>query len=336
MDLTTDYLGMTLKNPLVASSSPLTGEVDTALQLQQAGIAAIIMPSLFEEQIEKEQAMLERFVYNQSLGYAEAHNFQPEPPEFEGYEEKYLTRLKELKQALDIPVLASLNGVSDGGWVEHACKLEQAGADAIELNIYYIAADSVETSQQVEQRYFDVFSAVKKRVNIPVSIKLSNQFSALVPLVIHMQQAGVSGVSLFNRFYQPDIDLETLLVQPRLQLSCPDEALLRIRWTAMLRQHTVMSLAITGGIHDASQVLKGLLAGADACCLCSALLKNGPEYVAHILQDMQSWMQEKEYESVRQLKGSLSYANAVNPSGYERANYLDVLDSYSSSSGVMV
>lgn len=336
MDLTTEYLGMTLSNPLVASSSPLTWEVSTALELQKAGIAAVIMPSLFEEQIDHEQAQLERFIYQQSIGHAEASSFHPEPGEFEDYQERYLSRLKQLKQALEIPVIASLNGVSHSGWVEHARELELAGADAIELNVYYIAADPQETSQQVEQRYLDVFCAVKSQVGIPVNVKLSNHFSALVPMIMRLQSATADGVSLFNRFYQPDIDLETLRIQPKLNLSSADESLMRIRWTAILRQHTSMSLAITGGMHDASQVLKGLLAGADACCLCSTLLNHGTAHVSLILDEMKSWLEEKEYESVRQLKGSLSYANAINPAEYERANYLEVLDSYSSSPGVMV
>ncbi len=328
MDMTTEYLGLALKNPLVASSSPLTWEVETAVELQQAGIAAIIMPSLFEEQIDYERAQMDRFVFQSSLAHAEADRFHPDPIEFEDCEEKYVSRLKSLKQALDIPVIASLNGVTDKGWVEHARNLEQAGADAIELNIYYIAADLQETSQEVEQRYLDIFTAVKKQVSIPVSIKLSNHFSALLPMITRLQEAGASGVSLFNRFYQPDIDLETLLVKPRINLSSPGVSLMRIRWTAILRQHTSMSLAITGGMHDADQVLKGLLAGADACCLCSTLLKNGAQHTSAILENMLSWLQEKEYESVQQLKGSLSYANAINPSEYERANYREVLSSY--------
>lgn len=328
MDMTTEYLGLTLKNPLVASSSPLTWAVSDALALQSAGIGAIIMPSLFEEQIDQERAQLDRFIHHSALGHAEADSFHPQPVAYRDSEEKYLARLKDLKQALDIPVIASLNGVTDRGWVEHARNLQQAGADAIELNIYYIAAELQETSQQVEQRYLDVFNAVKQQVTIPVSLKLSSHFSALLPMITRLQQAKASGVSLFNRFYQPDIDLETLLIKPTINLSTAEESLMRIRWTAILRQHTSMSLAITGGMHDADQVLKGLLAGADACCLCSTLLKNGPGQVSVILADMLSWLQEKEYESIHQLKGSLSYANAINPSDYERANYLQVLHSY--------
>ena len=336
MELTTKYLELTLKNPLIASSSPLTWEVSSALELQEAGISAIIMPSLFEEQIEHEQAQLERFIFQQSTGYAEANSFHPLPDGFEDYQERYLSRLKALKQALDIPVIASLNGTSNSGWVGLAHQLELAGADAIELNVYYIAADPEESSQQVEQRYLDVFTAVRSQVGIPVNVKLSNHFSALVPMITRLQQAGADGVSLFNRFYQPDIDLDSLRVQPRINLSSADESLMRIRWTAILRQHTEMSLAITGGVHEASQVLKGLLAGADACCLCSTLLKHGSKQVGLILDDMQNWLIEREYESVQQLKGSLSYANAINPADYERANYLDVLDSYTPASGVMV
>lgn len=336
MDLSTKYLGLKLKNPLVASSSPLTWDLQSALQLEQAGASAIIMPSLFEEQIEHEQAQLQRFVHQQSLGHSEFESIHPQLAEYEDYQFKYVKQLQALKQQLEIPVIASLNGITNGGWVQYARELEQAGADALELNIYYVAADPEESSAQVEQRYLDVFLAIKQHLQIPVSIKLSHQFSALIPMLKNLQQAGVSGVSLFNRFYQPDIDLESLHVVPSLKLSTPDEALLRIRWIAMLRHQVTMSLAITGGIHRSEEVLKSLLAGADITCLCSVLLENGAQHITSLLTQMTQWMEEKEYESVSQLKGSLSYANAINPAAYERANYLEVLDSYSYASGVMV
>ena len=336
MDLSTEYLGLKLKNPLVASSSPMTWDLKTAAELEQAGVSAIIMPSLFEEQIEHEQAQLQRFVHQQALAHAEFDTIHPQLADYEDYQYKYLKQLQALKQELEIPVIASLNGITDGGWVQYAQELEQAGADALELNIYYVAADPNESSSEVEQRYLDVFQAVDQHLQIPVSMKLSHQFSALIPMLKNLQQAGVAGVSLFNRFYQPDIDLESLHVVPRLALSTPEEALLRIRWIAMLRHQVTMSLAITGGIHRSEEVIKGLLAGADITCLCSALLENGPQHIKTLLEQVDQWMQEKEYESVNQLKGSLSYAHAINPAAYERANYLEVLDSYSYASGVMV
>lgn len=336
MDLSTQYLGLDLKNPIVASSSPLTWKLETCLALQQAGAAAIIMPSLFEEQIESEQARMERFLHQQSIGHSEVDSFHPHLPEYEEYQYKYIKQFQLLKNELDIPVIPSLNGVSDGGWVQYAGELEQAGADALELNVYYIAADPEETSVEVEQRYIDLLQSVKQHIKIPVSMKLSHQFSAIFPLVKSLQQAGASGVSLFNRFYQPDIDLDSLNIVPKLDLSNSSEAMLRIRWIAILHQQVSLSLAITGGMHQAEDVLKGLLAGADITCMCSALLKNGPEQIKTVLDNMTKWMEEKEYDSVQQMKGSLSYAHAINPAAFERANYLEVLDSYSYAAGVMV
>ena len=336
MDLSTEYLGIKLKNPIVASSSPLTWGLDSALALQEAGAAAIIMPSLFEEQIEHEQAQLDRFIHQQSIGHSETDGFHPQLTDYMDYQNKYLDQLKLLKSELDIPVIASLNGSSEGGWVQYAQDIQQAGADALELNIYYVAADPDESSQQVEQRYINIFKSIKECVSIPVSIKLTNQFSSMVSMVKQLEQAGAAGVSLFNRFYQPDIDLDTLHIVPKLELSQSSEALLRIRWIAMLRSHLSLSLAITGGMHTAEDVIKGLLAGADITCMCSVLLDKGPEHIGRVLEQITLWMMDKEYESIEQLKGSLSYQNAINPAAFERANYLEILDNYSHASGVLV
>lgn len=336
MDLSTEYLGLALKNPIVASSSPLTWSLESALALQKAGAAAIIMPSLFEEQIEHEQEKLQRFIHQQSLGHSEADGFHPPIEACQDCQYRYLQQIQLLKSELEIPVIASLNGTSAGGWVQYARELERAGADALELNIYYVAANPQESSAQVEQRYVDVFTSVNEHTRIPVGVKLGHQFSSIISMVKRLEQAGAAGVALFNRFYQPDIDLETLRIQPTLELSSPAEAHLRIRWIAILRQHLSLSLAITGGMHGADDVLKGLLAGADISCMCSALLKNGPEHIATVLEQMSLWMMDKEYESLHQLKGSLSYQHAINPAAYERANYLEMLDSYSHAPGVMV
>ena len=294
------------------------------------------MPSLFEEQITHEQAKLERFVFQQSLGHSEADGFHPVLSVYQDYQYRYLNQIKLLKQQLEIPVIASLNGMSEGGWVQYAQELELAGADALELNIYYIAANPEETSEQVELRYLDTFQSIRENTRIPVCVKLTHQFSSIVSIALRLQQAGAAGVSLFNRFYQPDIDLETLKVVPRLELSSSAESLLRIRWIAMLRHQLTMSLSMTGGIHHAEDVLKGLLAGADITCMCSALLLHGPAHITQVLEQLNLWMMEKEYSSVEQLKGSLSYHHAINPAAYERANYLEVLDSYSYASGMMV
>ncbi len=336
MDLSTDYLGLKLKNPIVASSSPLTWELDKVLTLQDAGAAAIVMPSMFEEQIKNEQEQMDCFIHQQSLGHSEVENYHPSLIDYEEYLDKYTRRLQLFKKELDIPVIASLNGISNGGWVEYAHELQEAGADALELNVYYIASDPDESSNTVEQRYIDILTAVHQQVQIPVCVKLSSQFSSIIPLVKRLQQSGASGVSLFNRFYQPDIDLDSLNIVPSLKLSDSSSALLRIRWVAMLRQHVSMTLSITGGMHNAEDVLKGLLAGADVTCMCSALLDNGAEHISQTLQQVTQWMEEKEYLSVKQLKGSLSYAKAINPAAFERANYLEILDNYSYAAGVMV
>ncbi len=328
-DLSTRYLGLALKNPIVPSSSPLTGKLDSALRLQEAGAAAIVMPSLFEEKIQQEHALLDRFLDEQSLGHGEATSFRPIPANYTSSEDRYLETLRQLKSALEIPVIASLNGVTAGGWLECALALQDAGADALELNVYYLPGDSNESSAAVEQRYLDIAAALRPRVSIPVTMKLSSQFSAPLDFVRKLEQTGVQGVCLFNRFYQPDIDLNTLAMTPKLDLSSSIESLLRVRWVGMLHGHTHCNLAVTGGFHTAADALKALLAGADVVHLCSALLQQGPGLIETLLADMQRWLEDKEFTSVEQLRGSLSYRHAPNPSDYARANYIDVLDSYS-------
>ena len=334
-DLRTDWLGLELANPLVPSSSPLLRDFDTARRLEDAGAGALVLHSLFEEQIEAESQHADRFVEQPSLGFGEAETFHPAPHAFRGTEEDYLEHLRRLKAALAIPVVASLNGVTPGGWLEHAQSLEEAGADAIELNVYYLAADPHETPEAVEARYLDLVTLLAARVRVPICVKLSPQFSALIDFVRRLETAGARGVTLFNRFYQPDIDLETLEVRPSLELSTPEEARLRVRWTAMLRDHVRCSIGVTGGFHDADQALKALLAGADAVHLCSALLRNGPEWVTVVGRELEHWLDRREYASVRQLQGSLSRSKAIDPAAWERANYLDVLDSWTRPAGVL-
>ncbi len=328
-DLSTRYLGLALKNPIVPSSSPLTGGLDSARRLEDAGAAAIVMPSLFEERIQQEEALLDRFLDEQSLGHGEATSFRPIPADFKSSEDQYLETLQQLKSALEIPVIASLNGVTAGGWLQCALAIQNAGADALELNVYYVPGDSGETGAAVEQRYLDIAAALRPKVSIPVTIKLSSQFSAPLDFVRRLEQTGVQGVCLFNRFYQPDIDLDTLAMVPRLKLSTSIESLLRVRWAGMLFGHTRCDIAVTGGFHTAADALKALLAGADVVHLCSALLQQGPGLIETLLADMQHWLDDKEYASVAQLRGSLSYRHAPNPADYARANYIDVLDSYS-------
>jgi dihydroorotate dehydrogenase (fumarate) len=333
-DLSTDYLGLRLANPLVPSASPLSRDLDTAQRLRDAGAPALVMYSLFEEKIEQEEQQLARFLHQQSIGHAEADSFHPVPGDYRGYLDAYLEQLRRLKE-LDIPIIASLNGTTPSGWVEYGSLLEQAGADALELNVYYIAANLAESGEEVEQRYIDLLQELRGQVNIPITMKLSSQFSSPLQFAQRLEQAGAAGLALFNRFYLPDIDLETLQVTPTLNLSSSHEALLRVRWTALLHGRVNLSLAVTGGFHTAADVLKALLAGADVTHLCSALLQQGPEHLARVLEDLQRWLDEHEYESVRQLKGSLSQQHAIDPAAYERVNYMSVLDNYTPPPGVL-
>ncbi len=333
-DLSTEYLGLALKNPLVPSSSPLTGRLDSAKRLEDAGAAAIVLPSLFEEAIIAEDNRLDRFIEEQSIGHAEADSFHPLPVNYRSTEEAYLDNIQALKAALDIPVIASLNGTTAGGWLSHARALEDAGADALELNVYYVAGDPADTAASVEQSYLDIARALAGHVKLPIAAKLSPQFTAPLDMVRKLEAQGIGGVSLFNRFYQPDIDLDNLAVMPKLELSTHSEALLRIRWAAMLFGHSGCGIALTGGFHSASDALKGLLAGADVVHLCSVLLQEGPAALTGMLQAMEQWLEEREYLSVAQLKGSMSCQRAPDPAAFERANYLQVLENYGTPAGV--
>ncbi len=328
IDLTTQYLGLTLNNPLIASSSPLTGNLDQAKQLEDAGAAAIVLPSLFEESIQHEQLQLEKYVHSQAFGSYEADSFQPVPDEYTGELDRYLEHLHQLKSTLDIPVIASLNGISNSGWIDYGKELMQAGADALELNVYYVAADYAQTGEDVENRYLNLLSKLREHITLPVAMKLSSQFSSVANMVSKLETAGANGVVLFNRFYQPDIDLETLTIKPHLELSSSAESLLRVRWIALIRNRVKLSLAATGGFHHVDEIIKALLAGADAVYLCSVLLKRGPEYCADLLQQLQYWLDEKEYNSVNQMQGSVSQSCAMDPAAYEHANYINVLKSY--------
>jgi dihydroorotate dehydrogenase (fumarate) len=334
IDLSTDYLGLRLKNPLVPSASPLSKNIDTALRLEDAGAAALVMYSLFEEELQAEDAMMDRFLLHADLGHSEANGFLPDAGEFQGGLERYLSHLHQLKRRLDIPVVASLNGVSPSGWIELGRSLEQAGADALELNVYHVAADMQASGTAVEARYIDLLTELRQVVSLPIVMKLSPFFSSLPHVVQQIEQAGANGVALFNRFYQPDIDLEALRMADQLHLSHPDEALLRIRWIAILSGRTRLTLAATGGVHSQDEALKLLLAGADVVHLASCLLQYGPDRLTEILASIQNWMEEKEYESLAQLKGSMSQKNLPDPSVVARASYLRVLDSFSPRPGV--
>ncbi len=327
MDLATEYLGIPLKNPLVPSASPLSKDLNSARQLEDAGAAALVMYSLFEEEIIADDDDLEYLLHGQSTGYGEADSYLPAHGCFDNCLDNYLAQVEKLKEALDIPVIASLNGISNSGWIEHAKDIQQAGADALELNIHYIPIDASESGRIVEQRIVNILAAVKQHTSIPVTCKLTTQLSSPGHVIKQLEAAGADGVSLFNRFYQPDINLKTLKIDPVLTLSSPHESLLRMHWIALMYGQTMLSLAATGGIHDAGAVLKCLLTGADVTHLCSVLLKQGSGVITQILQDMEQWMEEHEYESVSQLKGSVSKDKAINPVGFERLNYLRVLQS---------
>ncbi|MDA8257679.1 MAG: dihydroorotate dehydrogenase-like protein [Betaproteobacteria bacterium] len=334
IDLSTDYLGLRLKNPLVPSASPLSRNLDTALRLEDAGAAALVMYSLFEEELRAEDAMLDRFLLHADLGHGEADSFLPGHGEFRGGLERYLEHLQRLKSRLEIPVVASLNGVSPSGWVELGRALQQAGADALELNVYNVAAEMLESGEAVEARYLGLLRELRSVVSLPIVMKLSPFFSSLPHFVKQLENAGANGVALFNRFYQPDIDLDNLYVMDQLHLSYPDEALLRIRWLSILHGRTRLTLAATGGVHGHEEALKLLLVGADVVHLASCLLEHGPARLTQILHDMERWMTAREYTSVAQLKGSMSQKNLSDPTAMARASYLRVLDSYSPRPGV--
>nr|VFK59615.1 MAG: dihydroorotate dehydrogenase (fumarate) [Candidatus Kentron sp. TUN] len=336
MDLTTKYLGMTIKNPLVPSASPLSKSLDTAKQLEDAGAAAIILFSLFEEAIVAEEETLVRFLHHQDTGFGEAETFLPAQEDFVSSLDRYLDQLRTLKQALDIPIIASLNGVTPGGWIKHARVIEEAGADALELNVYFIAANPKQPGSEIEQRYLTLLHDLKQHISIPVNMKLSPSFSSVPHIVKQIEKAGANGVALFNRFYQPDINIDSMRLVPNLFPSNSTDALLAMRWIAILYGRTELSLGATGGIHTAEDAIKLLLAGADVVHLCSALLKHGTEYLGSILQDIESWMERQGFDDIEQVRGQVSQHMTTDPSGFERANYINVLDSYSTSPGAWV
>ena len=334
MDLTTQYLGLTLKNPLLVAACPLSRTLDSARQLEDSGAAGIVMYSLFEEEILDEEQALARFLRHQDIGDPEASSYRPVPAAFKSAVDRYLDQLATLKSRLGIPIIASLNGVTRGGWIQYGKDLEDAGANALELNIYHVAADPKESSTDVEGRYLALLDDLRGHVKIPIAMKIGPHFSALPNFVQRLESAGAAGVVLFNRFYQPTIDLQTLRVTPSLALSTPAEAALALRWIGILRNQVKCSLGATGGIHGAAEVIKMILAGADATQLCSALLRNGTAYLTSIFFELHEWMEKNEYNAISQMKGSVSQAKSIDSVTFEHANYLRVLDSYSVASGV--
>ncbi|MFT5367342.1 MAG: dihydroorotate dehydrogenase (fumarate) [Candidatus Latescibacterota bacterium] len=328
MDMTTTYMGMELKNPIVASASPLSREIANVRAMEDAGMAAVVMYSLFEEQISHETAEMDHYLNVGTGSFAEALDYFPESEIYHRGPDEYLEHIRLLKDAVDIPVIASLNGVSPGGWTRYAKLMAEAGADALELNVYHIPTDPTVTGAQVEQMYLDVLSEVKRQVSIPVAVKLSPFFSAMAAMAQQLDLAGADALVLFNRFYQPDFDLDNLDVVSNVILSTPMAARLPLRWIAILHGRISADLAATSGVHTAEDALKMLMAGANVTMMCSALLRNGIGHAWRVLEDMKAWMEEREYVSVNQLQGSMSQAACSNPMAYERANYMRALNTF--------
>lgn len=328
MRLATTYLGLLLKNPIVASSSPLSHNVDSIRRLEDAGAAAVVMYSLFEEQITFDSFYIDYYLTSGTNSYAESLSYFPEMEGYNVWPDEYMNLIRRAKEAVDIPIIGSLNGVSAGGWTDYAALIEEAGADAIELNVYYIPTNEDLIGSEVESIYLDTLRQVKQAVSLPVAIKLSPYFSSTANMAKRLVEEGASGLVLFNRFYQPDIDLESLEVVPRLVLSNSSELRLPLRWVAILYGRLLVDLAITTGIHSSADVLKGLMAGANVTMMASELLQNGVSRIKVILDEIRQWMDEHEYEAVSQMIGSMSQRHCAEPAAFERANYMKMLAAY--------
>lgn len=329
VDLSTDYLGLKLANPLVVSAGPLSDRIELLPRMEEAGAAALVLPSLFEEQIEHHEWELHRLDEFGAESFPEALSYFPALDDRRVGPDEYLRRIEEARRSVSIPVIASLNGVSTGGWLRYAALIEEAGASALELNIYFLATDPSQTSAEVEQRYVDLVAAVREHVRIPLAVKIGPYFSSLPHVAGRLAKAGADGLVLFNRFLQPDIDLETLSVEPHLVLSRPVEARLALRWTAILRPQLSISIAAGGGAHEADDVIKLLLVGADAVQVLSTLLEKGTGQLQRLREGLEQWLIARDYDSVRQMKGSMSQAHCPDPAAFERANYLRTLSSWS-------
>jgi len=330
MDLRTTYMGMELQHPIVASASPLSGNLASIKRLEDAGAAAVVMFSLFEEQLQHESAALEYLMTAGTESFAESLNYFPEMDDYTVGPDSYLELLRQASEAVDIPIIGSLNGITNTGWIEYAQLMQEAGARGVELNIYYIPADLTTSGREVEERYVEIVKAVKAAVTIPVAVKLSPFFSAIGSMAKALDEAGADALVLFNRFYQPDFDLDKLEVTPDLHLSTPDEIRLPLLWIAVLHGRLRASLGATRGVHTPVEIVKYLMAGADAVMTTSALLKNGVDYLTTLRDGLRTWMEMHRYVSVAQMKGSMSQRNVADPTAFERANYIKTLESYKS------
>ncbi len=333
MDLSTKYLGLELPHPLILGASPLVDDLDTVKKVEDAGAAAIVMHSLFEEQILMEQGGVEANISAHENNFAEALDYFPKVEQFGLGPDEYLAQIAKIKAAVSIPVIGSLNGTTNAGWLEYAKQMQDAGAAALELNVYQIVSSLDETADSVEARIIEMVKNVNSKVSIPVAVKLSSTFTALPSLAKRLAEAGADGLVLFNRFYQPDIDLEALDVEHRLELSTPTELRERLRWLAILSERVDVSLACSGGVHSATDALKAVMAGAHCVQSVSAVLKNGPGWFTRTRELMAQWLEEHEYESLKQGQGSMNIAKSPNPVLYERGNYMKVLRTFAASIG---
>ena len=328
MNLTTNYLGMVLKNPIVASSSPLSHTVDSIRRLEDAGAAAVVMYSLFEEQIGFDSYYIDYHLTQGIDSYAESISYFPDMQSYNVGPDEYMNLIRRAKEAVDIPIIGSLNGASVGGWTDYATLIEEAGADALELNVYYLPANPEVTGIEIETLYLDILSSVRQAVTIPVAVKLSPFFSSIANMASRLADHGADGLVLFNRFYQPDFDLENLEVAPRLVLSNSNELRLPLRWVAILYGRLSVDFAITSGIHTSQDVIKGLMAGAKVTMMASELLQNGVRRISQVLNELTTWLNEHEYESAIQMIGAMSQKHCAEPAAFERANYMKMLQSY--------
>jgi len=327
-DLTTSYLGLSLKNPLVASASPLSKKLERVRRLEEAGVAAVVLYSLFEEQITHQQLELDHYLTRGTESFAEALTYFPDLGHYNLGPEGYLEHIHALKQAVHIPVIASLNGISAGGWIDYAHRIQEAGADALELNLYYLPTSVDLTGMVLEEEYVGLVKRIRGMLSIPLAVKLSPFFTSIPNMAHRLTEAGANGLVLFNRFYQPDLDLEALEVVPSLELSISSELRMPLRWVAILYGRVAADLAITGGVHSAQDVIKSAMAGASAVMMASELIEHGVGRVTQILGDLQAWMDQREYVSIAQMKGSMSQRAVREPAAFERANYMKVLNAF--------
>jgi dihydroorotate dehydrogenase (fumarate) len=328
IDLATRYLGLDLVSPLVMSASPLSENLDNLRHAEDAGVGAVVLHSLFEEQMQVESHDLDHHLSRDTHSFAEALTYFPDVAAYNLGPDAYLEHVRKAKAAVDVPVIASLNGVSSGGWIEYARKIEQAGADALELNVYFVPTDPLVSGAEVETMYLDLVREVRLSIGIPLAVKLPHFFSSIPNMALRLDEVGADGLVLFNRFYQPDLDIEHLEVVPNLTLSSSAELRLRLRWVAILYGHLRADLAVTGGVHTPEDVLKTMMAGASVAMMTSALLARGIDHLAHVRAGVLAWMEAHEYESIRQMRGSMSQRAVAEPAAFERANYLKVLRSY--------